>query len=74
MKSIHSITSQLVLCTWWYFAPEKSSKGLQHCAVTDQQKSKTDCTRINQIERIWAAFVQHTPRIIQDFSNADYSI
>lgn len=42
MKFMHSITSQLGLCTWWCFAPEKSFKGLQHCAVTDQEKSKTD--------------------------------
>lgn len=42
MKLKHSIRSQLGLCTWWNLAPEKSFKGLQHCAVTDQQKSKTD--------------------------------
>lgn len=33
---------QLGLCSWWYFAPEKSFKGLQHRAVTEKQKSKTD--------------------------------
>lgn len=37
----NSCSFQLGLCTWLYFAPEKSFKGLQHCAVTEQQKSKT---------------------------------